>query len=1182
MKKKMGSCVKNIGFLALLLTFVLSGIVRAETKNTSKNEYLQIIETNPYEGDYWVDIYANIYIKFDRNIQEGSYGSGLGDILLLDQGFNPWGINSIIINGDILEIYPNQPLEYDMFYSLHIPSHAVADWEDANIMLEHDFYLSFKTDYELFEPPSISPYSQIFSLTEPTDIIFDIEWGTENGIQYLVHFYYDEFYNYYEETLVVDIDFAIEENQLIIFEEFILSVDPEPGDEVEFFLIFESGWMSFFYIDIVFTTVPSIYPEYAIYDLSNPGDVYSNIVFASAQEIINIYENGNLLAENADYEIIGNWIFIKEDYLSNVLQNINDEIVLDITFNTADQSQFTITAVETGITNATLDPQHFLVNENEMPEYVEMTITWNDANSVENLVVFFSEGGQIQSFDYPFYEVIPIDTETATLRLIFEEGGKNSESNQLQRAIEYFFVSIQVNFDIGGPAYFYLTITYEWFEVFADVMPWYAGWVDGAYSYGVGSEVTLEAMPNDYFSFVKFEFEGGVEVFENPYTFIMPSEDVYVTAHFLFDFPEVLSSNPFMGETNVNPNTDIYLYFNRNIQEGENNAFENIIFETTQGVQWPTNIYVHNENILVVDILETLDEFTTYQLIVPDFAVADADDITNIMQWEFFLMFETGVEEYFEPYIQPEMVLFSLQEPENVSFDIVWGSETEITEIVYYYWDSQNEYQENYLSIGDDYYISDNELVILQEFILNNNPGPGNEMNFYAIFGTGWHVNFGIEIIYTTKPFLSPVHLIYDISNPGNVFTNIVFNAAQSVTGVYDGNTQLVENEDYSLNYNWLYINNSFLSQMLTSEDDEIVLTVVFDTEDEVEITITAIESGVTNASIYPEYVEYHFMEMPEYVDIIVTWNDASDIDKILVTVNEQGYFEEFEYDNYELTEIDEATSNLRLFFGGKNTSYTFVSMKIVFDVGGPAYFNMMIIFQYFEIFASVVPEGAGEITGYHGYFFPGEDVSLEAHANPEFIFQNWRVDGIVVSAENPYSFFMPAEDLHIVAHFISEEEETYLIELNADPENAGTVTGQGLFVAGESVTINAVANQGWKFVNWTTTDQQVFAETAMYSFEMPEENLVLTANFVDISFVETEKTIEIEIYPNPFSDVININSAENISGITITKITGQIVLDQKLFGETTVNAEHLPAGFYLVIIETDQGYRSIRKMVKH
>ena len=57
-----------------------------------------------------------------------------------------------------------------------------------------------------------------------------------------------------------------------------------------------------------------------------------------------------------------------------------------------------------------------------------------------------------------------------------------------------------------------------------------------------------------------------------------------------------------------------------------------------------------------------------------------------------------------------------------------------------------------------------------------------------------------------------------------------------------------------------------------------------------------------------------------------------------------------------------------------------------------------------------------------------------------------------------------------------------YTISASANPTEGGTVTGMGPYLAGQTCTLNATANGGYSFVNWTRNGTSV-STNASYSF---------------------------------------------------------------------------------------------------
>ncbi|TVQ87846.1 MAG: hypothetical protein EA393_09975 [Bacteroidetes bacterium] len=70
-------------------------------------------------------------------------------------------------------------------------------------------------------------------------------------------------------------------------------------------------------------------------------------------------------------------------------------------------------------------------------------------------------------------------------------------------------------------------------------------------------------------------------------------------------------------------------------------------------------------------------------------------------------------------------------------------------------------------------------------------------------------------------------------------------------------------------------------------------------------------------------------------------------------------------------------------------------------------------------------------------------------------------------------------------------------LNLNISPSCTGNVTGAGKYEVGEEVSITAVANGGWAFLNWTGDTEHVDDINAANTIvTMPNDDVTLTANF--------------------------------------------------------------------------------------
>jgi hypothetical protein len=147
---------------------------------------------------------------------------------------------------------------------------------------------------------------------------------------------------------------------------------------------------------------------------------------------------------------------------------------------------------------------------------------------------------------------------------------------------------------------------------------------------------------------------------------------------------------------------------------------------------------------------------------------------------------------------------------------------------------------------------------------------------------------------------------------------------------------------------------------------------------------------------------------------------------------------------------------------------------------------------QQFIITTSYTPSGSGSTSG-GGSFNYGTNVTVRASANSGWVFNYWSENDTLVSTSSSYSFIV-SENRNLVANFIQQGLQ-YTVTANPNPVNAGSTIGGGVYNSGYLVTVEAFANSGWAFVNWTEFGSQVSTNSS-YSFSIIG-NRDLVANFV-------------------------------------------------------------------------------------
>ena len=150
-------------------------------------------------------------------------------------------------------------------------------------------------------------------------------------------------------------------------------------------------------------------------------------------------------------------------------------------------------------------------------------------------------------------------------------------------------------------------------------------------------------------------------------------------------------------------------------------------------------------------------------------------------------------------------------------------------------------------------------------------------------------------------------------------------------------------------------------------------------------------------------------------------------------------------------------------------------------------------------------PAEGGTTTGAGAYNY-GTEVTLVATANPGYTFVGWKENGTLISSVATWTIERLTEDREFVAAF---KVNQYKVDVQADPENAGTVSGNGTYNYGQKATLTANENTGYKFVGWYKGEELV---SSKLSFEVTvTENLSYVAKFEAIKYtVDTSASPEV------------------------------------------------------------------------
>ena len=165
-------------------------------------------------------------------------------------------------------------------------------------------------------------------------------------------------------------------------------------------------------------------------------------------------------------------------------------------------------------------------------------------------------------------------------------------------------------------------------------------------------------------------------------------------------------------------------------------------------------------------------------------------------------------------------------------------------------------------------------------------------------------------------------------------------------------------------------------------------------------------------------------------------------------------------------------------------------------------------------ISVSAAPLLGGNVTG-GGTVADGGNVTVTATANADYTFTNWTEGGAAVSASASYTFVATCEphtrrELHQHGRW---RRSALIIVVSASPPDGGVVEADApSYEEGDGADVQAQANPGYTFVNWTENGVEVSTDWK-YDFTIMNSR-TLVANFMLIpatGFHVTENENEME-----------------------------------------------------------------------
>lgn len=226
-----------------------------------------------------------------------------------------------------------------------------------------------------------------------------------------------------------------------------------------------------------------------------------------------------------------------------------------------------------------------------------------------------------------------------------------------------------------------------------------------------------------------------------------------------------------------------------------------------------------------------------------------------------------------------------------------------------------------------------------------------------------------------------------------------------------------------------------------------------------------------------------------------------------------------------------------------------------VFTVNGNRTLVANFTQQQYTITAIADPLIGGNVTG-SGQYHYGDNCILTATPNDGYVFSAWTKDGDCVGDSNPSYSFVVESDGEYIAHFVLDDN-SYTINVTADPFEGGTVSGGNTYNNGALCTLIAYPNDGYYFESWTK-DGEIVSQQQSYSFTV-SSSASYVAHFIPNKYEVTANVMPAEGGEVYFVFGTNMYEYGSICALTAIPSEGYVFVNWTKDGE---------------IVETDATYQ--------
>jgi len=174
--------------------------------------------------------------------------------------------------------------------------------------------------------------------------------------------------------------------------------------------------------------------------------------------------------------------------------------------------------------------------------------------------------------------------------------------------------------------------------------------------------------------------------------------------------------------------------------------------------------------------------------------------------------------------------------------------------------------------------------------------------------------------------------------------------------------------------------------------------------------------------------------------------------------------------------------------------------------------------------------------------------------------------------AVNGAMWYLGIDDVMVYSG--STPQTFYTVTVRSDNPVMGTATGGGSFAENSSISISAVANEGYRFVRWNDDNSEAIRTITVAADATYTAYFEADGGTEDIT---TAESMNVKIFPNPTSGMLYVQ-AKGLVKIEVIDAVGHIVMSAGNTGQ--ISLASLPNGIYSIRLFCLEG-TVVRKVVK-